>query len=103
MTDHIRHRRQSPFSVKRGRIGTACKVETHHVIRKSKKRLDKKGFLDHVIELADSSNGRRGGGGAWRRTWNDREDDVIFKGDRRLFLTEGTAKIDNHKYKENSS
>ena len=28
------------------------------------------------------SNGRRGGGGAWRRTGNDREDDVIFTGRR---------------------
>ena len=28
------------------------------------------------------SNGRRGGGGTWRRTGNDREDDVIFTGRR---------------------
>lgn len=52
-------------------------------LEKAKADLDKKGFLDHVIELADSTaTVAEAAGGAWRRTGNDREDDVIFTGRR---------------------
>ena len=62
-------------------------------LEKAKADLDKKVFwiMDRTCRF--DSNGRRGGGGAWRRTGNDREDDVILQGDAPvLILTEGTAK-----------
>ena len=71
-------------------------------LEKAKADLDKKGFLDHVIELADSTatvaEAAEALGvepGTIAKTMS------FFQGDAPvLILTEGTAKIDNHKYKE---
>ena len=71
-------------------------------LEKAKADLDKKGFLDHVIELADSTAkvaeaaealGVEPGMIAKTMSFLQRDAPV-------LILTEGTAKIDNHKYKE---
>ena len=71
-------------------------------LEKAKANLDKKGFLDHVIELADSTatvaEAAEALGvepGMIAKTMS------VLQGDAPvLILTEGTAKIDNHKYKE---
>lgn len=71
-------------------------------LEKAKADLEKKGFLDHVIELADSTAtvaeaaealGVEPGMIAKTMSFLQGEKPV-------LILTEGTAKIDNHKYKE---
>lgn len=71
-------------------------------LEKAKADLDKKGFLDHVIELADSTATVAEAAEALGV-----EPGMIAKtmsflqgGAPVLILTEGTAKIDNHKYKE---
>ena len=71
-------------------------------LEKAKADLDKKGFLDHVIELADSTatvaEAAEALGvepGMIAKTMSFLQGDAPV-----LILTEGTAKIDNHKYKE---
>lgn len=71
-------------------------------LEKAKADLDKKGFLDHVIELADSTatvaEAAEALGvepGTIAKTMSFLQGDAPV-----LILTEGTAKIDNHKYKE---
>jgi len=71
-------------------------------LEKAKANLDKKGFLDHVIELADSTatvaEAAEALGvepGMIAKTMSFLQGDAPV-----LILTEGTAKIDNHKYKE---
>lgn len=71
-------------------------------LEKAKADLDKKGFLDHVIELADSTatvaEAAEALGvepGRIAKTMSFLQGDAPV-----LILTEGTAKIDNHKYKE---
>ena len=71
-------------------------------LEKAKADLDKKGFLDHVIELADSTatvaeaaEALGVAPGMIAKTMSFLQGDAPV-----LILTEGTAKIDNHKYKE---
>ena len=71
-------------------------------LEKAKANLDKKGILDHVIELADSTatvaEAAEALGvepGMIAKTMSFLQGDAPV-----LILTEGTAKIDNHKYKE---
>ena len=71
-------------------------------LEKAKADLDKKGFLDHVIELADSTATVAEAAEALgveprmiAKTMSFLQGDAPV-----LILTEGTAKIDNHKYKE---
>ena len=71
-------------------------------LEKAKADLDKKGFLDHVIELADSTatvaeaaEALGVEAGMIAKTMSFLQGDAPV-----LILTEGTAKIDNHKYKE---
>ena len=48
-------------------------------LEKAKAYLENKGFLDHVIELADST-ATVGSGSTWGGAGHDRKDDVLFTG-----------------------
>ena len=71
-------------------------------LKRAEEYLENKGFLDHVIELADSTatvaEAAEALGvepGMIAKTMSFLQGDAPV-----LILTEGTAKIDNHKYKE---
>ena len=71
-------------------------------LEKAKADLEQKGFLDHVIELKESTATV-----AELRRQLDVKPGMIAKtmsflqGEKAvLILTEGTAKVDNHKYKD---
>lgn len=71
-------------------------------LEKAKKYLEEKGYADHIIELADSSAtvdlAAQALGvepGMIAKTLS-----FLVDGQPILILTEGTARIDNHKYKD---
>lgn len=71
-------------------------------LEKAKAYLESKGFLDHVIELKDSTATVNEAAEAdGRAARHDCKDHVLSAGrETVLILTEGTAKVDNRKYKD---
>ena len=71
-------------------------------LEKAESYLKEAGFLDHVIELKESTaTVALAAGGIRRGAGDDCENDVLLQGEQPvLILTEGTAKVDNRKYKD---
>ena len=64
-------------------------------LEKAKKCLEEKGYADHVIELEESSATVQLAAEALAKTMS-----FLVDGEPILILTEGTAKVDNRKYKD---
>ena len=73
----------------------------HHVAEKSRKYLEQKGFLDHVIRLeASTATVAEAAHALGVEPASIAKTLSVLQGEKPvLIVTEGTAKLDNHKYK----